>query len=57
MGSLKNWYKRSPFWEVVASAFDLFGVLGLSIDDVKKSHQKKGNIMQLKRTSTWCDKT
>ncbi len=36
MGSLISLYKRSPLWEGVASAFDLFGVLGLSIDDVKK---------------------
>lgn len=36
MGSLKNWYKRSPFWEGVASTFDLFGVSGISINDLKE---------------------
>lgn len=48
MGSLTNWYKRSPFWEGVASAFDLFGVLGLSVDDVKKisSEERRYNAIK-----------
>jgi hypothetical protein len=48
MGSLTNWYKRFPFWEGVASAFDLFGVLGLSVDDVKKitSEERRYNAIK-----------
>jgi hypothetical protein len=48
MGSLTNWYKRSPFWEGVASTFDLFGVLGLSINDVKKitSEERRYNAIK-----------
>lgn len=48
MGSLTNWYKRSPFWEGVASAFDLFEVLGLSVDDVKQitSERRRYNAIK-----------
>jgi hypothetical protein len=48
MGTLTNLYKRTPFWEGVASTFDLFGVLGLSIDDVKKitSEERRYNAIK-----------
>ena len=48
MGSLRHWYKRAPFWEGVASAFDLFGVTGISITDLKEIVSEKRRYEAIK---------
>ncbi len=48
MGSLKNWYKSSPFWQGVSSAFDLFGISGISMNDLKEiiSEERRYNAIK-----------
>ena len=41
MGSLKKWYKMSPFLEGISSAFDLFGYGGLTHQDIKKKSSER----------------
>jgi hypothetical protein len=48
MGSLRHWYKGTPFWEGVASAFDLFGVTGISITDLKEIVSEKRRYEAIK---------
>lgn len=48
MDTLKNWFKRTPSWEGVASAFDLFGVTGISIADLKEIVSEKRRYKTIK---------
>ncbi len=41
MNNLKKWYIRYPFWEGVATTFDLFGLSGLSSEDIKSLNSKR----------------
>lgn len=50
MGSLRHWYKRAPFWEGVASTFDLFGVTGISITDLEEIVSEKRRYEAIKES-------